>query len=61
MNSDGRAGMNQIYLQSNMKKRTAIWRTAQVPCLLLCHRMRRKIPREIHSAPMSQKMLRGIA
>jgi len=61
MNPDGSAGMNQIYLQSNIKKRLPFWRIAQVPCLLLCHSMRRKILCEVRSIPVSQKKLRGIA
>jgi hypothetical protein len=61
MNLGGRPGMNQIYLQSNIKNRPPIWRFAPVPCLLLCHSMRRKILCEICCAAVAQKKRRGIA
>jgi hypothetical protein len=61
MNLGGRPGMNQIYLQSNIKNCPPIWRAAPVPRLLLCHSMRRKILCEIRKSPLSQKTLGGIA
>jgi len=50
--SDG-VGMNQIYLQSNIKDRLPIWQPAPVPCLLLCHSMRRKILDEFRKLTVS--------
>jgi hypothetical protein len=43
----------RAYLQSSKKSRCLIWQAVRVPCLFLCHSMRRKNLCEIRGKPLS--------
>ena len=57
-----RAGRQKIvYSHSSKNLGCLIWQAARVPCLLLCHSMRRKILCESWWARLSQKSAHGFA